>query len=272
MRALAAIDTWGATHAAAGVLGAGGSLLGAHGATEARYALASVTKLLSTYAVLVAVEEGTVGLGDPGGPAGSTLRHLLAHASGLGPDGFGALAKPGHKRVYSNSGFEVAAALVERRAAMAFADYLREGVLEPLGMHATRLDGSPAHGATSTLADMLAFAAELQSPRLVSPSTLAEATSTQFPGLSGVVPGFGRQGLCDWGLGFELKDAKSPHWTAPSGSPGTFGHFGRAGTFCWVDPDAQVACVVLTDREFGPWAAQAWPALSGDVLAEAAAR
>ncbi|HEX7443763.1 MAG TPA: serine hydrolase, partial [Acidimicrobiales bacterium] len=46
---------------------------------------ASVTKLATALAVLVAVEEGTVDLDQPAGPPGSTVRHLLAHASGLGP-------------------------------------------------------------------------------------------------------------------------------------------------------------------------------------------
>ena len=82
-----------------------------------------------------------------------------------------------------------------------------------------------------------------------------------------MVPGLGSYDPNPWGLGFELKDAKSPHWTAPSGSPRTFGHFGGAGTFLWVDPDAGVACVVLTDREFGDWAPPLWSALSADVLA-----
>ena len=93
----------------------------------------------------------------------------------------------------------------------------------------------------------------------------------QLPGLDGVLPGFGRQSPNDWGLGFELRDAKRPHWTAPAGSPRTFGHFGRSGTFVWIDPDALVGCVYLGDADFGPWAIDAWPAFSAAVL-EAAAR
>ena len=46
---------------------------------------------------------------------------------------------------------------------------------------------------------------------------------------------------------------------ARSSSPRTFGHFGQSGTFLWVDPDAGAAAVVLTDRDFGPWAIEAWP-------------
>ena len=89
-----------------------------------------------------------------------------------------------------------------------------------------------------------------------------------FPGLVGVLPGLGRQDPNDWGLGFELKDAKHPHWTGAANSPHTFGHFGGAGTFLWVDPDAHAACACLTDLEFAEWALAAWPPLADAVVAE----
>ena len=98
---------------------------------------------------------------------------------------------------------------------------------------------------------MLRLGQELLAPTLVDAATLAEATTVQFPGLAGIVPGFGRMDPCDWGLGFEIRDGKAPHWTATANSPATFGHFGGSGTFLWVDPDAGVACAALTDRDFG---------------------
>ena len=106
----------------------------------------------------------------------------------------------------------------------------------------------------------------------MAPETLAEATSVQFPGLVGVLPGFGRMEPNDWGLGFELKDAKSPHWTGARNSPRTFGHFGSTpgtATFLWVDPEARLACAALADVSFGDWAKDAWPRLGDAVLAEA---
>ena len=151
---------------------------------------------------------------------------------------------------------------------MSFAEYLREGVLAPLGMADTSLDGSPAAGATSTAADLSRFAAELQNPSLLAPATLQEATRLAYPGLSGVLPGFGRQQDNDWGLGFEIRNHKEPHWTGANSSPNTFGHFGQSGTFLWVDPEAGAACVALTDRAFGPWAAEVWPKYTDAVLAE----
>ncbi len=238
-----------------------------HGPVDRPFPLASVTKLLTTAAVLVAVEEEVVGLDSTAGPEGSTVAHLLAHASGLGPDG-GVMAPPGARRIYSNAGFEALADVVADAAALAFATYLGEGVLEPLAMAGTHLDGSPAHGATSTVADLARLAGELLAPRLLAPSTVARATAVAFPGLDGVLPGFGPQRPNDWGLGFELRDNKAPHWTGAHNSPATFGHFGRSGTFLWADPAASLACVVLTDQAFDRWAAVAWPQLSDAVLAE----
>ena len=81
-----------------------------------------------------------------------------------------------------------------------------------------------------------------------------------------MLPGFGRMEPNDWGLAFELRDDKSPHWTGAATRRGTFGHFGAAGTFLWVDPELGVACAVLTDKEFGLWAVDAWPTFSDSVL------
>jgi CubicO group peptidase (beta-lactamase class C family) len=216
--------------------------------------------------VLVAVEEGTVDLDEPAGPEGSTVRHLLAHASGLPPDEGPPLMAPERRRIYSNYGIELAAARVGERAGMPFEDYFRTAVVEPLGLQGA-LAGSPAWGFRGPLADLLALGSELLSPSLVASETLAEATSVQFPGLAGVLPSWGRMEPNDWGLAFELRDDKSPHWTGAGNSPRTFGHFGAAGTFLWVDPELGLACGVLTDREFGDWAIEAWPRFSDAVIA-----
>jgi CubicO group peptidase (beta-lactamase class C family) len=271
VQALELIDHWPVPRAAAAVVGAEG-VLGMHGDQTERFALASVTKLLTAYAVLVAVEEGSVALDDPLGPPGSTVRHVLAHASGLAPDEERPLTAVGTRRIYSNAGFELLGRYVSDRTAVPFATYLREAVLDPLGLAATTLDGSAAHGATSTTGDLARFAAELLAPTLVAAATLCEATSVQLPGLTGVLPGYGRQDPNDWGLGFELRDNKAPHWTGHNNSTRTFGHFGRSGTFLWADPVAARACVVVTDRDFGPWAVDAWPVLADAVLLAAASR
>ena len=146
---------------------------------------------------------------------------------------------------------------------MPAAEYVAAAVFGPLGLAATDLrDGSLAHGAWSTVGDLARFAGELLRPTLLAPPTLALATTVAFPGLDGVLPGVGPQSPNDWGLGFELRDHKVPHWTGGRNSAATFGHFGGSGTFLWVDPEIDRALVVLTNRAFGPWALDAWPRLS----------
>jgi CubicO group peptidase (beta-lactamase class C family) len=264
--ALRAIDGWGAGRATAGVVKPDG-IVAAHGAVEAELPWASVTKLLTGLALLVAAEEGTVDLDEPAGPPRATLRHLLSHASGLPVDGEQPLTDPGRRRIYSNTGIELAARLLADRAEMPFAEYFVQAVVQPLGL-VGRLRGSPAHGYRGPLGDLLALGHELLAPTLVAPETLVEATTVQFPGLTGVLPGLGRMEPNDWGLAFELRDSKSPHWTGSRNSARTFGHFGASGTFLWVDPAAGLACGALMDRPFGDWAKEAWPAFSDAVLAE----
>jgi CubicO group peptidase (beta-lactamase class C family) len=264
--ALRTVEGWPAEHVAVGLVFAQG-LVAEHGESGRAFRWASVTKPVTALACLVAAEEGAIDLDGAAGPPGSTFRHLLAHASGLPLEGGSPIARPGERRIYSDHGFDVLGAELAEQAEMPFADYLRAAVIEPLGLHA-RYDGRPGSGVYGSLDDLLALGRELLVPTLVSPETLGEATSVQFPGLVGVLPGFGRQNPNDWGLGFELRDAKSPHWTGRRNSPRTFGHFGRSGTFLWVDPEVGVALGCLTDRDFGDWAVTAWPALSDAVLAE----
>ncbi|GAA3619034.1 serine hydrolase domain-containing protein [Streptomyces fenghuangensis] len=268
MDSLRMIENWPVKTAAAAVVTADGTVAGTHGPAGHRFALASVTKPLAAYAALIAVEEGAIELDEPAGPEGSTVRHLLAHTSGLAFDEQRTMAAAGTRRIYSNTGFEVLGDHIAKATGIPFPEYLRQAVLVPLGMAATDLPGSPAKDGVSTLADLVRFAAELQAPRLLDPRTVAEATTVVFPDLPGVLPGYGNQKPNDWGLGFEIRDGKSPHWTGALSSPRTFGHFGQAGTFLWVDPEAGAACVALADRAFGPWAVEAWPPFTDAVLAE----
>lgn len=268
--ALDAIAAWPVTAAAAAVVGPSGVLEG-YGDTERVFELASVTKPLVARAAHVAIEEGVVELDTPAGPPGSTVRHLLAHASGLAMHSDRVQAKPGTRRMYSNQGFAVLAQTVEAESGIEFGRYLAEAVCEPLGMATTRLNGgavAAGFGATSTVTDLAAFAGDLLRPSTVSAQLHAEATTVQFPGLDGVLPGYGVQRPNDWGLGFELRDAKSPHWTGSRNSARTYGHFGQAGGFIWADPDAELALVALTDRDFGEWALGLWPALSDAAVRE----
>ena len=270
MGALDLLAEWPVANASAAVVGPAG-VLDHCGDTGRGYRLASVTKPLVARAAAVGVEEGAMDLDTAAGPPGSTVRHLLAHASGYSMQTAEVLGRPGARRIYSNYGFTVLAETIERESGIEFGRYLSEALFEPLGMGASYLDGgagAAGYGAVSTVADLAAFAVDLLRPVTVSAQMHAEATRVAFPGLDGVLPGFGMQRPNDWGLGFEIRAAKSPHWTASANSPATFGHFGQSGTFIWVDPARDLALVVLTDRDFGDWAKQLWPALSGEVLRE----
>ena len=228
-----------------------------------------MSKPVTALAVLVAAEEGVLDLDEAAGPPGATVRHLLAHTSGLPFDGGTPIAQPGRRRIYSNEGFRVLGDHVAKRAEMPFAEYVRAAVVEPLGISLDP-EGDPGAGMHASLADVLALGRELLAPQLVAAETHDEMVSVQFPGLDGVLPEFGRFSPLDWGLGVELKGDKAPHWSGSLTSPATFGHFGRSGTFLWVDPERGLACAVLTGRNFGDWAKDAWPKLSDAVMEELA--
>lgn len=267
MDALELADDWPVDRVAVGVT-LSSEALGTRGEADAVLAWASLTKLVTAYTVLMVVAEGIAELDEPAGPEGATLRHLLAHTSGLPLDGDEPISRPGSRRIYSNAGYTMLGEDVADRTGIGFAELATENVLEPLGMDATTFAGSPAAGVEGPLVDLLALAREFLEPTLVPHELFDEATSVQFEGLGGVLPGFGRQEPNDWGLGFEIRDGKEPHWTGSRNAPSTFGHFGLAGSFLWVDPEARVACVGLADRDFGAWAKEAWPELSDAVLAE----
>jgi CubicO group peptidase (beta-lactamase class C family) len=259
--------TWPAPTVAASVLRAG-QVVGRTGDLEHGFRLASVSKPISAWAALIAVEEGIVALDTPIGQPGCTLRHLLAHAGGYPFEGAEPIAQPERTRIYSNAGFELLAAEIADRAEMPFADYLAAAVFEPLGMTRTELHGSPAHCVRSCTSDLERFVAEVVRPSLLDRATAEEAVRPQYPSLSGIVPGVGRFERCPWGLGFELRGEKDPHWTGRRNAASTYGHFGGAGTMFWIDPEADLAVIALNDREFGAWALDAWPQFSDAVLGE----
>lgn len=243
-------------------------------AGDDEFAVASVTKLMTSLAALAAVGSGRIDLDEPvaGAGEGVTLRHLLAHAGGFPFEPPGRARPPGQRRIYSNVGFRVLAEAVADAVGMTFAGWLSTSVLDPLEMPSTRLgrrrevDGDPAAGAVSTLDDLVRLARCLldRGAPVVGPDLFGEATTVQFPGLAGLVPGVGRFDPCDWGLGFELHDGKRPHWMGDRRSPSAFGHFGASGCFLWVDPDAALAAAAVTDRPFedDKWAMATWPAWS----------
>jgi len=269
--ALVALDDWPVPHATAVVVGPDGPLA-RRGDTTRVLPVASVSKPMTAMVVLLEAADGRIDLDEPAGPtaaAGATVRHLLAHAAGLGFEAGERTMQPGVRRVYSNWGYEVLGDLVAERAGRPLADVLRDRLTGPLGMDATVLDGSPAWGVRASCDDLAALSRELLAPRLLDAGTHAALTTVAFPDLDGVLPGFGRQRPNPWTLGLELRGAKDPHWSGPL-PPDTVGHFGRAGSLVWAAPSLALGLATLSGRDFGPWAAEAWPALAADLMAAAA--
>ena len=248
------------------VLRVGGDVVYSHGDVDRVFPLASVTKPIVAWSALVAVDRGLGGLDDPAGPGGATVRHLLAHASGLPFEGRRPVAAPGKRRIYSNQGFDVLGEVLVGATGMDVAQWVRRSVFEPLGMVSADIPGSPAHAGVASATDVSLFGAELARPTLVSAPLAALAGLSQFPGLAGVVPGYGRFVPCPWGLGVEIRGEKSPHWTAPDASARTIGHFGQSGSFVWADRDLRAAAAFVGAEPFGAWHRDNWSALNSKLL------
>jgi hypothetical protein len=224
MRAIDRVGEWPVDHVSAATVvidPSGRATVGTAGDQELRYRIASIAKTITAWATFVAVEEGLLALDTAIGQPGCTLRHLLSHAGGYPFDGPRPIAAPGRRRIYSNTGIEMAADAVADAAAMPFGQYLSEAVLEPLGMAATELRGSPAHAMWSSCHDLARFTMETMRPTLIGSEMADAAVRPAFPDLRGIVPGIGRYERCSWGLGFEIKGDKVPHWTGARNSPQT---------------------------------------------------
>ena len=149
-RALLRIDEWPVNASAVAVVDVNG-LVASRGDIEQVFALASITKLVTALSMLVAVEEGTVSWTDLVTP-GITLANLMSHSAGVRPEGVGrdesiSVAAPGTRRIYSNAGFEMAAAHLVARSRIPFGQYVAEAVLDPLELSLTSLAGQAATGA-----------------------------------------------------------------------------------------------------------------------------
>ena len=216
--------------------------------------------------MLVAAEEGIVDLDEAAGPPGATLRHLLAHASGLPFEAGAPIAQPGTRRIYSNYGFEVAAALVAERAEMPFADYFAVGVG---GNRRRAATARRARASKDRSTDLLALARELPGADAHrAPRRSPRRARCSSPGSSACCPASAVRSRTTGASA--SSSATGSRRTGPDRGTRrlTFGHFGRSGTFLWVDPEAGIALACLTDLDFGDWAVDAWPRLADAVLEE----
>ena len=247
-----------------------GGALYESGDVDEIFPFASVTKPIVAWSALVAVDRGLLDLDAPAGapaPDGATIGHLLSHSSGIAADSDERLASPGTRRIYSNRGIEILGERLQEATGTPLETWVESTVLEPLGMASVLIPGSPAHSGEGSARDLSLFARELASPRLVSPALAERACAPVLPELDGVLPGYGRQVPNPFGLGVEVRGAKSPHWTGKGNSPQTFGHFGQSGSFMWVDPVAERQAVFLGAEPFGQIHRKTWPALGDQILA-----
>lgn len=177
--------------------------------------------------------------------------------------------QPYTKRIYSNYGIEMAGMIAERATGKPWVDWVRETVVDPLGMTGTKLGDSPAYGGHGTVVDLAKLAAELLSPRGgvlgFSDADLDGFCAPQHPGLRGVLPGYGSQKDNLWAVGVELHGVKSPHYLPANFPSEVIGHFGQSGSLIWVDRGAGVAGVFLGDRPFGAQHKAIWPALNAEI-------
>lgn len=216
---------------------------GAPNTLDTQFRMGSMNKMFTSVATLQLVEAGKLALSDPIGKyltdypnkdvaSKVTVRHLLTHTGGtgdiFGPEFeqnrltlkehsdylklYGARAlthEPGAEHRYSNYGFVLLGALIEKVTGMSYYDYVRTKIFQPAGMTSTdslpenekvkdrsmgyTKDGSgwvpntdtlpwrgtSAGGGYTTVGDLLKFAQALESGKLISKAMLAEATKPQ---------------------------------------------------------------------------------------------
>ena len=202
-----------------------------------------------------------------------------------------------------------AARLLEAASGMSCADYLREAVLAPLGMDASlglseadaprtarvwqpgrygegelfnsqrfRSDAPPQGGGFATARAYGAFLScllaggEPNGRALLARETVDELLAPQFGPLPGGVDGVGEWPDLCWGLGFDVRGRRQPHWSGDALSERAASHFGASGTLAWLDPERGLGLVALANRgSYAGWWREPWAALGAAVTAAAAA-
>ncbi len=208
------------------------------------------------------------------------------------------------RRTYSNAGYALAALALERASGMGHEAYLREAVLLPLGLQRTTLGadpndpslvpvrepgllghgeqlfngprfrtlGLPQSGGFGTADDYLRFllAVSGHGSGLLDPETRTELLSNQCGSLPGGVGDFMEWPVCDWAIGFEVRNGKHPHWTGAALSPVSATHFGASGTLAFIDPVHDVQAVLLANRgTYSRWMLEpgGWPDICAALMA-----
>jgi CubicO group peptidase (beta-lactamase class C family) len=269
-----------------------------------RFNIASMGKMFTAVAIGQLVDAGRLRFDDPISRhlpglvpeiGAITVRQLLTHTSGLRDyfrpgnraaiDGAetatdllpiaiadGVAFAPGSSYAYSNSGFVVLGAIVERLTGASYADYVRRHIFAPARMTDTSLDGatpraqamtrmspgggrsegpphaapmtgparaSPAGGATSSVGDLLRFAEALRRGRLVRPATRELMWQAQL------VPPNQRDPAerASYGFGFNRIDVGARRWLGHGGgAPGSNAQLE-------IDPEAGRVAIALSNYD-----------------------
>ena len=217
---------------------------------------------------------------------------------------------PGTQRWYSNAGYVQAARLLEASSGLSCAEYLGEAVLAPLGMDASlglkpgdevraarvwqagrygegelfnsekfRRDAPPQGGGFASARAYGAFLSCLLAGgdagggrALLAEETVEEMLAAQFGPLPGGVGGVGEWPDLCWGLGFDVRGRRQPHWSGGTLSERAASHFGASGTLAWLDPERGLGLVALANRgTYAGWWREPWADLGAAVTAAAAA-
>ena len=256
---LRAIDDWQCGHVAAVVTGRADA---ARGDEAHRFEWASVSKLATALATLVAAEEGIVDLDEPAGPPGrpsATFWRMHQGCPSIRPADLPA----GPSAHLLNYGFDVAAALVAERAEMAFPTYFAH-VWAGTGMS---LEGSAGSGVSGTIADLAVLARSSRrrseslprrSPRRRQCSSRASTECCPASAARTRTTG-GSASSCETGSRRTGPARSTRAAFGPSdGAARSFGSTRRPGS----------RSASSRPRRFGNWAVDAWPALSDAVLRE----
>ena len=107
-------------------------------------------------------------------------------------------------------------------------------------------------------AGRLRIGVDAPGPQVIGAATTHAMTTVQFappdapaslaPELRDGAPPEVSRPRVEWGLGRQVKGSKLGHETGDLTSPATFSHSGATGTLAWGDPQADLACVLLTNR------------------------
>jgi CubicO group peptidase (beta-lactamase class C family) len=270
------------------------------------YDLASLTKVVATTTMaMILVDEGRLDLDQkvqevlPGfrGPGKDvvTVRHLLTHSSGLDAtaplyleiqgraayieriEAMDLVYPAGSKSVYSDLGVILLGEILERAAGQPLEDFVRERVLDPLGMRDTMFRPPPSLAGRIAPTEFDPWRGRMVQGEVHDENAFAMGGVAPHAGLFGTAGDLARlaQMLLNGGVwdGRRIVSRETVElFTRRAGIPGSdralgwdtrsaegssagtllssrsFGHTGFTGTSIWIDPERNLFVILLTNR------------------------